>query len=159
MTNRIDNTGNRTELSSPRLPTETYTSKPEAITKASSSHGRALLDPRQFLLSKKKKKKLRCFPDSALAELGLQIKVGCTVSAPLCPFWLHPDTTLHSPLLVIYFLSQKDGYTGRKGCWVLGMLALSQLQFSALYNEGDDTCRSTAPSISSHNVCDLGQAV
>ena len=54
MTNRTDKTGNRTELSSPGLPTETYTSKPEAITMPSSSHGRALLDPRQFLLKKKK---------------------------------------------------------------------------------------------------------
>lgn len=111
---------------------------------------------RQFLLIKKKKK-LRCFPDSALAELGLQIKGLHSISLTLSVLTVSRHHPTFSLLVTHTSYLRKTDIQGGRGCWVLGMLALSQLQFSALYNEGDDTCRSTAPSISSHNVCDLGK--
>lgn len=53
MTNRIDKTGNRTGLSSPRLPAETCTSRPKAITERLSSRFGASAGSKGFFKNKK----------------------------------------------------------------------------------------------------------
>lgn len=112
----------------------------------------------------KKNKKLRCFPDSALAELGLQIKVGSTVTTPLCPFWLHPGTTLKfSPAPNILHISERRIYREEGMLDVGYACAFSAPIFrSAQWRwwnlQGSVVCRYTAPSINSYDMCDLGQA-